>query len=313
MAMFVSPGSIITLVCAGVPVFLIWIYVRINNVFTHFAPEIEYFALKLCWIMTKSYTFCERRARKITGTIYNLLGKTSNRNVLLIKDGNVLQKIPLERLNDVEKENDYDMVLLEYSVGDPHMNKQKVHVIRNALVEEVTDYFEVSGVSFMGIRINIKDGETILNTESVFFGSENYYIVGNILFDRIFIKYWLNRFYGFEMADNQHYEISFFDNDISSHNIKEPEYVQITNDGFNIIRPNISCKEETEKMNEPELCAENNTDDAGEWEVEPEKNINEMFDKQLLDKNKLLPEGNILSWCFGGRTNWSKTITSKNQ
>jgi len=215
MAMFVSPGSIITLVCAGVPVFLIWIYVRINNVFTHFAPEIEYFALKLCWIMTKSYTFCERRARKITGTIYNILGKTSNRNVLLIKDGNVSQKIPLERLNDVEKENDYDMVLLEYSVGEPHMNKQKVHVIRNALVEEVTDYFEVSGVSFMGIRINIKDGETILNTESVFFGSENYYIVGNILFDRIFIKYWLNRFYGFEMADNQHYEISFFDNDIS--------------------------------------------------------------------------------------------------
>lgn len=264
MAMFVSPGSIITLVFAGVPVFLIWLYVRINNVFARFAPEIEYFSLKLCWFLTKSYTFCERRARKITGSFYNILGNTSNRNVLLIKDGNTLQKIPLDRLNEVEKESDYDMVLLQYSLEEPKLNKSKTHIIRTTLVEEVTDFFDVSDVSFMGIYINVMEENNTVITEPVIFGSENYYIVGNVLFDRIFIKYLLNRFCDFKLKQNQHYEISFFDNAISSHSIKEPEYVQITKDGFNIIRPNVSRKENKEndenEENEEDINAPHTSD-----------------------------------------------------
>ena len=323
MALFVSPGSIITLVCAGVPFFLIWIYVRIINVFTHFAPEIEYFALKLCWFLTKSYMFCDRHVCKITGSFNNVLGNTSNRNVRLIKDGNIVQKIPLDRLNEVDKDCDYDMVLLEYSIEEPNLAKQKNHIIRTSLVEEVTDYFEVSGVSFIGININIKEDDNIVKTESVFFGSENYYVVGNVLFDRIFIRYWLNRSSSFEMTDNQHYEISFFDNDISPHNIKEPEYVQITDNGFNIISPNVSCKESNEKINEP--CPDINDGDCdcdcdvtSELEVEPENIMNimnsdkELFDKEPFDKNCLLPGGNYLYSYFGGKTNWNKSIETKN-
>lgn len=305
--MFESPGSIVAFLCATFPFMILWMYERINNMFIAYGPDAEYFALKFVWLITKLYTYSQRRLCKMADDVSKMLKITSSKNLLLIKDGSIVQKIQFEKMNEITEDQDYDMVLLEYCVDDSNMaSKYKTHMIRTTLVEEVTDNFNVCDTSFIGINVTIKEGNNVVNTETIIFGSENYYIVGNILFDRDFIKYWMMRVKQFEMTDTQTYEVSFFDNTVTPHEVKEPEYVQITTNGFDVIRPNILVKENNEENQENESSM-HETDET-EWEVEPENNLN-----SYAQEKPKMPQGNFLHSYFKGNTNWSQMFKSKNQ
>ena len=309
MNMFVSPGSVIALLCAGFPFMLFWMYERSYDVVTKYVPDAEYFLLKFAWFLTKVYTYSERRVRKIAAAVNKMVRVTSNKNLILFKDGNVVHKLPFEKMNECDYGDEYDMVFLEYSNDETDtISKYKTHMIRTNLVEEATDYFDICDISFMGLNVIVKDGGNVVKTESVIFGSENYYIVGNVLFDRAFIKYWLMRFHRFEMTEQHTYEVSFFDSTITPHKLEEPEYIQLTKNGFDVIRPNILVKEEEETKPTIPTKSTINVVDETEWEVEPEKNLNNSE-----EVSKTMPEGNFLHSYFRGSTNWSQMFKSKNE
>ena len=312
--MFESPGSILAFMCATFPFVLMWMYDYICDIFLPYVPDAEYFALKLMWIITKAYTYVERRGYKAIGFVSKMLRQTSTKNLLLIKDGNVIQKIQFEKMNEITNEEDYDMVLLEYNVEHPELtDKYKTHIIRWTLVEEVIDYFDVCDTSFMGINVSIKnkDDSKVVKSESVIFGSENYYVVGNILFDRFFIQYWMMKYYQFEMSSNHTYEVSFFDSNITPHTVNEPEYIQFTKNGFDIIRPNILVSEENmEATDETIESSYANKCDENEWELEPEDKVNVKNSRQPVPE---MPQGNFLHSYFKGSTNWSQMFKSKNE
>jgi len=285
MALFMSPASVVVLVCAGFPWLMFLISARVYDNCLRLLPEAEYYVLKLIWIITNIYTYCDRRVRVFAMNICDLISKKSNKNVLLIKDGNAHTKIAFDRLDEIEH-SDYDMVLLEFKTDDSAIVNYKTHVIRTSLVEEVSDIFDLSSASFIGILIKVKDGDEVIKTETVNFGNKNYSVSGNVIFDRIFIKYLLAEGCDFTMNLNHRYEVSFFDNKITQHIIEEPEYVQLIKDGFNIIRPNISTK-------------------GGE-------DFNNKCDE--ITKNEATPAvGNIMYSYFGGETNWVDLLKPKNQ
>jgi hypothetical protein len=295
--MFESPGSILAFLCATFPFVLMWMYERFKTMLIHYGVDTEYFAFKFMWFIAKLYVYFRRRLCKMTDIISQMLKITSNKNLLLIKDGNIVKKVPFEKIHEYPYSLDYDMVWLEYCAEDSNMvSKYKTHMIRKSVVDEVKDYFDVCDTSFMGINVTIKEGSVVVNKETIVFGSENYYVVGNILFDRHFIKYWMIRQNKFEMKETHTYEVSFFDSSVTHHNIKEPEYVQITNNGFDVIRPNIVIEDSIEHTDETE------------WEVEPEKNL-----KSSVKEQPQMPEVNLLGSYFKGNTNWSEMFNSKNQ
>ena len=63
----------------------------------------------------------------------------------------------------------------------------------------------------------------------------NFYIVNNVLFDKIFLTYWCNVL---KTELNDTYEVSFFDNNMTHHTLKNTDSIKILSDDFEIISSN---------------------------------------------------------------------------
>ena len=65
------------------------------------------------------------------------------------------------------------------------------------------------------------------------FKKNNYYIVDNILFDKDFLLYWCKNVLNVELSEN--YKVSFIDNNMELHNLKQNQSIKILRDDFEII------------------------------------------------------------------------------
>ena len=240
--MFVSPGSVIIFGFTTIPILMMSILISIRDAFIHFFPSLEYYSMKMLWFLMKVYTYIMRRTKRYAYTMHKMFIKSRNKQLHVIKDGTTISKIHLGA-NNKNTITDYDMVMLKWQITD-ESSKYNSHMIRSPTIEEVTDCFDVSEECFMGIYVSTRINDAEIGTFAIIFGSDNYYIVGNILFDRCFVKYVLQRYYDVSMMDTQTYEVSFFDNKVGHHKIKEPEYLQITKTGFNIVNPDITMNQD---------------------------------------------------------------------
>tara|TARA_Y100001937_G_C7092208_1_gene318290 strand:+ start:639 stop:1391 length:753 start_codon:yes stop_codon:yes gene_type:complete len=242
MSMAITPGSVIIFGFTTVPILIMSMLTMIRDAFIHFFPSIEYYSWNVLWFLMKVYTYVTRRTKQCARTLHRYFTKPTSNQLYIIKDGTTISKIPFAT-NNKNATDDYDMVLLQWHVTD-ESSKYKSHMIRSTTIEDVTDSFVISDECFIGIYVLTKVNDTEIGNYSIIFGSDNYYIVGNILFDRSFVKYLLRRYFEVALTDKQTYEVSFFDNKVGHHKMKEPEYVQITKTGFNIVNPDITLKQD---------------------------------------------------------------------
>lgn len=329
--MFVSPISVMLLFIASIPFITNSVLSNVYDITVEYFPSSEYYLLNAIWLLTKIYTKCQRRSANIYAFIeQNIIGKP-DQVVTFIKNGYVINKSSIGSFKKC-KHLVYDMVLHEvYDTSEDF----KTCVIRHKTVETISDNFVKSNISLLGTTVKIMEQGSAVLSKEIEFGKDNYYIVGNVLFDRAFVKYWLCRYHGIQITDSQTYEISFLDNKITPHLLHEPSCIEVCSDCFNIINneggndmcmskknqevtKNVKLDEELD--NEWTVTCGHDDDkcDNEQKSIEPQAGIEPQPDSEPQDSTKecsdeltqvsYLDSGNIYLSLFRGKLDWSKFI-----
>lgn len=218
-------------------------YYAYNNNF-YYKKNIDKIFCSLMWILLKLYSKLE--------IIYKKLNKTDVKKITIkiIENGEIVKKYDNEYLNKHNDENKF-AINADIMIGNPinkymiigeYSDGENIKIVRFKNVNDIKldgDYYTESGVKLLGIQLNIKNNGNIKESLPIlFYKNCNHFIENNILFDRKFINYYLKteKMDVLEIDDN--YEIVFFDNDINTHTITDPQYIKINKEDFETIENN---------------------------------------------------------------------------
>jgi len=145
--------------------------------------------------------------------------------------------------------DNYDMILYNQYIkpADNTNNKFKCNVIRlNNCINR--NYLKipniiVSNIKFIDIKVSYNDKQYNID-----FGVDNYYIVGNVLFDRTFITWYLNVYHLVFIDSKDEYICHILDNTVNFIQIDSSSYIRIDKDGYCIEKYS-----EHEEIDETEL------------------------------------------------------------
>ena len=224
---------------------LLWIYyVNISSVNTYISniidknPSFKNRLIKYLWyymkcktIIEKKYNFISKKASNIIDPLLVLIfEKKEEENILIIKEGDIVDKSSYMYIKNYDSISDYNMILYEWELSEN--DKYDNYVLRFSNINEVNDKFKTSKVSLLAVELCMKTDDCD-ELYAIDFKKNNYYIVNNILFDKDFLKYWCNNILKIQLSDN--YEISFFDNNMEHHTLKQDQSIKILHDDFEII------------------------------------------------------------------------------
>ena len=148
-----------------------------------------------------AYTFAEFRKKKYT-TNYDF----------------ILYEIPIKPNDSHKYECDkYDKVVLRY---------------QNAADVMYIEYNAYNGFELNVIQMTINDSPTVY---SIDFGRSQYMMNGNVLFDRDFLKWYLNMQCGVVLENDDKYVITFIDHKMNYIILPEYCYLLIKKNGYDII------------------------------------------------------------------------------
>ena len=218
-------------------------YYAYNNNF-YYKKNIDKIFCSLMWILLKLYSKLE--------IIYKKLNKTDVKKITIkiIENGEIVKKYDNEYLNKHNDENKF-AINTDIMIGNPinkymiigeYSDGENIKIVRFKNVNDIKldgDYYAESGVKLLGIQLNIKNNGKIKQSLPIlFYKNCNHFIENNILFDRKFINYYLKteKMDVLDLDDN--YEIVFFDNDINTHTITDPQYIKINKEDFETIENN---------------------------------------------------------------------------
>ena len=218
-------------------------YYAYNNNF-YYKKNIDNIFCSLMWILLKLYSKLE--------IIYKKLNKTDVKKITIkiIENGEIIKKYDNQYLNKHNDENKF-AINTDIMIGNPinkymiigeYSDGENIKIVRFKNVNDIKldgDYYTESGVKLLGIQLNIKNNGKIKQSLPIlFYKNCNHFIENNILFDRKFINYYLKteKMDVLEIDDN--YEIVFFDNDINTHTITDPQYIKINKEDFETIENN---------------------------------------------------------------------------
>lgn len=233
-------------------------YYAYNNNF-YYKKNIDKIFCSLMWILLKLYSKLE--------IIYKKLNKTDVKKITikLIENGEIVKKYDNEYLNNYNDEKEFiikntEVMINKYMIIGEYSDGENIKIVRFKNFNDIkldADYYTESEVKLLGIQLNIKNNGNIKHSLPIlFYKNCNHFIENNILFDRKFINYYLKteKIDVLEIDDN--YEIVFFDNDINTHTITEPQYIKINKEDFETIENN----DNYEILNNPNDNFEENKD-----------------------------------------------------
>tara|TARA_Y100000741_G_C18178453_1_gene528263 strand:+ start:365 stop:928 length:564 start_codon:yes stop_codon:yes gene_type:complete len=187
--------------------------------------------MKCKTIIEKKYNFISKKASNIIDPLLVLIfEKKEEENILIIKEGDIVDKSSYMYIKNYDSISDYNMILYEWELSEN--DKYDNYVLRFSNINEVNDKFKTSKVSLLAVELCMKTDDCD-ELYAIDFKKNNYYIVNNILFDKDFLKYWCNNILKIQLSDN--YEISFFDNNMEHHTLKQNQSIKILHDDFEII------------------------------------------------------------------------------
>ena len=189
-------------------------------------PYLKNKLIKYSWHYMKIKTVTEKNIiiyLKINNIIHPLLTlifeKEEEQNILFIKDGSLLDKTSYMYIKKYNKNTDYDMILYEWKI--PESDKYDNYILRFEHINNVSDKFKTSKVSLLAVELY--KGKTKKKYMQLIL-KKDYYIVNNVLFDKIFLTYWCNNVLKTELNDT--YEVSFFDNNMTHHTLKNTDSIK---------------------------------------------------------------------------------------
>jgi hypothetical protein len=154
--------------------------------------------------------------------------------IMLIEDGRIVQYLNRHELESTNTNNLYDMVIYEHRDSDGNTD-----ILRFDCPSELSDDFEYSEGKLhnptVKIFSNACDGSTDDEQFEISFGNRNYLVVGNVLFDYKFMKWWFYWKYNREILEDTNYSLTFFDKDMNVVTIGPKQYLIITPEGHEVM------------------------------------------------------------------------------
>ena len=197
--------------------------------------EYSWHYMKIKTVTEKKYNYLSKKINNIIHPLLTLIfEKEEEQNILFIKDGSLLDKTSYMYIKKYNKNTDYDMILYEWKI--PESDKYDNYILRFEHINNVNDKFKTSKVSLLAVELCIKRENKVEEVYAIDFKKNNYYIVNNVLFDKNFLTYWCNNVLKTELNDS--YEVSFFDNNMTHHTLKNTDSIKILSDDFEIISSN---------------------------------------------------------------------------
>lgn len=150
--------------------------------------------------------------------------------ITFVKNGHEVLNTTLSNVINKNESPEYDMIW--YSIDDIMMRFNDVKKIKE--IEKTTEIIQ-SSIKFLSVDVTV----IATNFEEKFrieFGDKNFYIEGNILFDKPFIEWYLYEYHYLNMNDleNVSFMVSLIDNNITVLTLADNESVVLSKDSYEL-------------------------------------------------------------------------------
>ena len=197
-------------------------------------------AMELC---AKAEIYATRMYNQYVPT---LLARNSPQQIIkFICDGDEIRTYTInefmKKRNDIKQEQlNYDFILYETPIiKKDEYAKYDNYIIRYENIDDVL-YIEYTSVlkcfELNMIQITINESETPITLD---LGRDQYMMSGNILFDRVFLKWYLNKYCNTLLDSTDKYIITFIDHDMNYITLQDYCYLLIKKNGYDIV--NVVC------------------------------------------------------------------------
>ena len=137
-------------------------------------------------------------------------------------------------LNNSNNINNYHVFYDWDTLGNSEYNS---FMLRFEKINEVNENFTMSNIKFLIPTINIKNSnEDIVKRFDLtnIFNNTNFYITNNILFDKIFVNWFLKSYYNYNLKD-QLYDVTFIDHNMEQITINDNQGIFLDNNLYFIL------------------------------------------------------------------------------
>lgn len=181
----------------------------------------------IIWNGIKLYSLLDKNIKKYKKICTNYFVEYEN-NYIFILDGKEIKKCLDEDITNMIDIN-YDMVLYKKRLTDNKKGNEEYYLIRYNNIEDINKTSIISNIKIHNPSINLDN-----NIYKIELNYYNYLIVNNILFDRIFMKWWLLKYNNYKLEDDEEYNILFFDDNMFIQNISDKESLLIEENKYSI-------------------------------------------------------------------------------
>jgi hypothetical protein len=220
----------------SLPAMFLYKYIRANypNETLHLIQQSVWFALKVETQLKSSFN---RTKRYLNNNIWKPLRSlichvNEEQHITFIKDGKEIAHMSHNDFFQTTEFPGYDFVI--YNIDNNIIRYNNV----NLLKQHGDDIkFVKSSVKFLTVEISILgDDNQYDNQFTISFEENNFYIENNILFDKPFIKWYLNKYHNFDIEINTpggfSYMINLIDNNINCITLTDDECIILTKDNY---------------------------------------------------------------------------------
>ena len=168
---------------------------------------------------------CSNVARRVFQTNY-----VAPQFQLFLQGSLVGEARTIEELHEMEIDScDYDMILYRF------LDAPNSPMLKFDYIDEVTDEFAFSDVSFINVTLTIDETEYTMNLAE----PDNFFVVDNVIFDREFVDWWCVNRLGFSEPPET-YKITVIDHNADVHHLAENDALRFVESGFDMLEKNSS-------------------------------------------------------------------------
>lgn len=202
----------------------------INN---NYSKLIIWNMLKYLVILNKKLEFIKRKICKFL-TFLKLMFLKRNDIIFVLNGKEIGEFNKVSFNNDTIMPLNYDFIVYKKKIDEITniIIKEKIESLRDII--KTNECVKVSKVKLYNPILILKDGSKYLLNKT--FVKENYFIVGNKLLDKKFIKWWLYKSFKKELNEEDSYKISSYDMNMDYIEINEKEYILINEKDYTILR-----------------------------------------------------------------------------
>jgi hypothetical protein len=198
----------------------------------------------ILWNGLKCYTIvamhCQKHIKKyklILANYFDFNFKNCKDYVQFIRNG-------IEcHFNEREEYPQSDFILQYLKIEQFYNNKFEYNVIR---FNNLCDYLEYNAIEninktiytpspakFLGMKLIISNVSKSIDI-NINSGCNNFCMTSNIVFDRPFLQFYLNKFHDIILNNTDTYELTFIDHKMESVVMTEEHYIELNEDGYKI-------------------------------------------------------------------------------